>query len=58
MSKLIPEWQRASVLEAVFDQLSDAILLYDKNMVITGINRLNSAGLYHSKTSKTRVRCW
>ena len=29
MSKLVPEWQRASVLEAVFDQLSDALVLYD-----------------------------
>ena len=38
MSKLVPEWQRASVLEAVFDQLSDALLLYDKDFVITGVN--------------------
>jgi two-component system response regulator AtoC len=39
MSKLAPEWQRAGVLEAVFDQLSDAILLYDPDFVITGVNR-------------------
>jgi len=38
MSKLVPEWQRAGVLEAVFDQLSDALLLYDKDFVITGVN--------------------
>ncbi|MEN6536857.1 MAG: sigma 54-interacting transcriptional regulator [Bryobacteraceae bacterium] len=38
MSKLVPDWQRASVLEAVFDQLSDALLLYDGNNVITGVN--------------------
>jgi len=39
MSKLVPDWQRASVLEAVFDQLSDALLLYDGNNVITGVNQ-------------------
>jgi PAS domain S-box-containing protein len=39
MSKLVPEWQSASVLEAVFDQLSDALLLYDKNFFITGVNQ-------------------
>ncbi len=38
MSKLVPEWQSAGVLEAVFDQLSDALLLYDKDFVITGVN--------------------
>jgi len=39
VSKLDPVWQRPAVLEAVFDQLSDALVLYDKNMVITGVNR-------------------
>ncbi|HSB15187.1 MAG TPA: sigma 54-interacting transcriptional regulator [Bryobacteraceae bacterium] len=38
MSKLVPEWQRANVLEAVFDQLSDALVLYDQSNVITGVN--------------------
>jgi two-component system response regulator AtoC len=38
MSKLVPEWQRAGVLEAVFDQLSDALVLYDNYYVITGVN--------------------
>jgi PAS domain S-box-containing protein len=38
MSKLVPDWQRASVLEAVFDQLSDALVLYDKDFVIAGVN--------------------
>ena len=38
-SKLDPLWQRAPVLEAVFDQLSDALILYDKDLVITGVNR-------------------
>src|SRR6185436_8659030 len=39
MSKLTPGWQRASVLEAVFDQLSDALILYDPEFRITGVNR-------------------
>jgi two-component system, NtrC family, response regulator AtoC len=39
MSKLTPDWQRASVLESVFDQLSDALVLYDPEFSITGVNK-------------------
>jgi PAS domain S-box-containing protein len=39
MSKLTPGWQRTSVLESVFDQLSDALVLYDAEFSITGVNR-------------------
>ena len=39
MSKLSPEWQRTSILEAVFDQLSDALVLYSPDFTITGVNR-------------------
>jgi two-component system, NtrC family, response regulator AtoC len=39
MSKLTPGWQKASVLEAVFDQLSDALILYDSDFNITGVNQ-------------------
>ncbi|MFN7992907.1 MAG: sigma 54-interacting transcriptional regulator [Bryobacteraceae bacterium] len=39
MSKLTPEWQRTNILEAVFDQLSDALVLYSPDFVITGVNR-------------------
>jgi two-component system response regulator AtoC len=39
MSKLTPEWQRTPLLEAVFDQLSDALILYDPEFTITGVNR-------------------
>jgi len=39
MSKLTPGWQSASVLESVFDQLSDALVLYDPEFRITGVNR-------------------
>ena len=39
MSRLSPEWRRTSVLEAVFDQLSDALVLYDPDFTIRGVNR-------------------
>jgi PAS domain S-box-containing protein len=39
MSKLTPGWQRTSVLESVFDQLSDALVLYDPEFRSTGVNR-------------------
>ncbi len=39
MSKLLPNWQQSNVLEAVFDQLSDALVMYDNNHQITGVNR-------------------
>ncbi len=39
MSKLTPGWQNSNVLESVFDQLSDALVLYDPEFRITGVNR-------------------
>jgi PAS domain S-box-containing protein len=39
MSKITPGWQKSSVLESVFDQLSDALVLYDPDFRITGVNR-------------------
>ncbi len=38
MSKLAQEWQTTGILEAVFDQLSDGLLLYDKDKYVTGVN--------------------
>ena len=38
MAKLSPGWQKASVLETVFEQLSDALVLYDAEFKITGVN--------------------
>jgi len=38
MSKLTPGWQNSSVLETVFNQLSDALVLYDPEFRITGVN--------------------
>jgi PAS domain S-box-containing protein len=38
MAKISPAWQDTSVLSTVFDQLSDALVLYDADHVITGIN--------------------
>jgi len=39
MAKLTPAWQRVPVLESVFDQLSDALVLYDPEFRVTGVNR-------------------
>jgi len=39
MSKLTPEWQQSRILESVFDQLSDALVLYSPDFTITGVNR-------------------
>ena len=39
MAILDPRWQRADVLEAVFNQISDALFLYDKDSRITGANQ-------------------
>ncbi len=38
MPKLAPNWQRGGVLEAVFDQIPDALVLYDKDLTIAGVN--------------------
>ena len=39
MSKLLQEWRQTNLLEAVFDQLSDALVIYNRDRVITGVNR-------------------
>ncbi len=39
MPKILDSWQRSNILESVFDQLSDAIVLYDTEMLITGVNQ-------------------
>jgi len=63
ISKLDLAWQRAPVLEAVFDQLADAIVLYDRDMVITGVNQAAeklfgmSADEMVGKTCKEVFRC-
>jgi PAS domain S-box-containing protein len=38
MAKLVPNWQQTKVLEAVFDQLSDGLVLYDRDQIISGVN--------------------
>ena len=38
MLKLSAGWQNAKILGSVFDQLSDALVLYDADQVITGVN--------------------
>ncbi|HYM09913.1 MAG TPA: sigma 54-interacting transcriptional regulator [Bryobacterales bacterium] len=39
MSAISPQWRQARVLQAVFDQLSDGMVLYDPNLTITGVNK-------------------
>jgi PAS domain-containing protein len=36
---LAPKWQRPEILEAVFDQLSDALFLHDKDLGVVGVNQ-------------------
>ncbi len=38
MPKLDPAWQHGHLMEAVFDQLPDALVLYDNAFHITGVN--------------------
>jgi len=38
MTRLSDDWMNARVLEAVFDQISDALVLYDTDHIITGVN--------------------
>jgi PAS domain S-box-containing protein len=38
MSRISPQWQQTGVIEAVFDQLSEPLLLCDSKFTITGVN--------------------
>lgn len=38
MSQLTSYWQRPEILESIFNQLSDAIFVYDKSLHIVGVN--------------------
>jgi PAS domain S-box-containing protein len=39
MQKLAPEWLNTNLLEAVFDQLPDGLIIYDTNHIIRGANQ-------------------
>jgi two-component system, NtrC family, response regulator AtoC len=39
VAHLSPNWQRPEVLESIFDQLSDALFVYDKDLHIVGVNQ-------------------
>ena len=39
MSVLSPQWQRPEILASILDQLSDALILYDKDLRIVGVNQ-------------------
>ena len=38
MSKFLAGWRKPEVLEAVFDQISDALIVYDRDLRIVGVN--------------------
>lgn len=38
VSNFARRWQRPEVIQAIFDQLSDAIFFYDKNLHLVGVN--------------------
>jgi PAS domain S-box-containing protein len=38
VSHLAADWRRPEILEAIFDQLSDALFLYDNNLHIVAVN--------------------
>ena len=46
-----------AVLEAVFDQLSDGVVLYDKDLVVTGVNRAAEVLLGMSATDMVGQPC-
>jgi len=39
MAKLAPELRNGALLEALFDQLPEALIIYDGRQIITGVNR-------------------
>src|SRR5450755_4019534 len=39
VSHLAADWRRPEILEAIFDQLSDALFIYDNNLHIVGVNQ-------------------
>jgi PAS domain S-box-containing protein len=39
VSHLAAKWQRPEILEAIFDQLSDGLFIYDKGLHIVGVNQ-------------------
>ena len=57
MPKLIPDWRKTSVFETVFDQLPDALVLYDPEFRITGVNRSAEELFRHSSEEMLGKHC-
>jgi two-component system, NtrC family, response regulator AtoC len=63
LHQLAPDWQRPEILESIFDQLSDALFLYDKTLRIVGVNQAAqrlfamSAEEMTGKTCQELFRC-
>jgi len=57
VSKLLENSRQSKILEAVFDQLSDALIIYDPDMMITGVNRAAEIMFNMSGEQMTNMRC-
>lgn len=57
MAKLDSAWRHPRVLEAVFDQMGDAFLLYDRDRRIVGVNRAAERLLGQSAESMIGREC-
>ncbi len=56
-SSLIPSWRDAGVLQTVFQDLFEAVILYDDNLVLTGINPAAERLLGMNAVSVVGKRC-
>jgi PAS domain S-box-containing protein len=57
VSKLLESSKQSKILEAVFDQLSDALILYDADMRITGVNRAAEVMFDMGAEQMVNMRC-
>ncbi|MCC6341754.1 MAG: sigma 54-interacting transcriptional regulator [Bryobacterales bacterium] len=57
MSKVLENSRQSKILEAVFDQLSDALIIYDPDMMITGVNRAAEIMFNIGAGQMTNMRC-
>ncbi|MCC6394619.1 MAG: sigma 54-interacting transcriptional regulator [Bryobacterales bacterium] len=57
VSKLLENSRQSKILEAVFDQLSDALIIYDPDMMITGVNRAAEMMFDMGGEQMTNMRC-
>jgi PAS domain S-box-containing protein len=51
-------WQRPETLQAIFDQLSDAVLFYDNNLRLVGVNKGGETLFGLSASDMLGQPCW